>query len=88
MTAPAGALHALAGSIAHQAAKVGAAEDEASVATPFSVAAQREGLEYPGGKLDDVAVVVAVVHSDECVHTGDVARLDNFLDAGTGGLEG
>jgi protein phosphatase PTC7 len=55
----------LAATIAGLAHAIGLREDEQGLLTPFMQAAAEEGYSYPGGKLDDVAVVCGVVRSGE-----------------------
>ena len=51
--------------------------------TPFSLGARADGLHAPGGKEDDLTVVVALVVDDAVEHTArDAARRDNFGAAG------
>jgi protein phosphatase PTC7 len=69
-------LDELAAAIAAEAVRVGHLQDDPKVTTPFSMAAAREGLRSPGGKLDDVAVVTAVVWGDEAARSGPL--LSNF----------
>ena len=57
----AAAVQALAEAVATEAVRVGNLQDDTATHTPFSEEARTEGYEYPGGKLDDVAVVCAVV---------------------------
>jgi len=57
------AIDGLAAAIAHEAALIGGRQDEEGLRTPFQAAAAQEGYHYPGGKLDDVAVVCGVVRS-------------------------
>jgi protein phosphatase PTC7 len=56
-----GDVDALAAAIAAEALRIGELQDDPKVTTPFSQEARAEGYEFAGGKLDDVAVVVAVV---------------------------
>ena len=58
------AVDALAASLAAKANAVGL-QMGAGVRTPFSEAAEKEGYRFPGGKLDDVAVVCGVVCSGD-----------------------
>ena len=60
---PREAVDQLAQSIAARANEVGMREDEEGIVTPFMQSAAKEGLRFVGGKLDDVAVVCAVVRS-------------------------
>lgn len=55
------AIEALAQAVANEASTVGARADDPRTYTPFSQHAAMEGYDAPGGKLDDVAVVCAVV---------------------------
>lgn len=59
------AVDQLAQSIAARANEVGMREDEEGIVTPFMQSAAKEGLRFVGGKLDDVAVVCAVVRSGD-----------------------
>jgi len=59
------AVDALAKAIAEQANAAGLREDDPELRTPFMVAAAQEGLQFAGGKLDDVAVVCGVVRCGE-----------------------
>lgn len=59
------AVDALAKVIAEQANAAGLREDDPELRTPFMVAAAQEGLQFAGGKLDDVAVVCGVVRCGE-----------------------
>ena len=58
------ALGVLSSDIAEHAVRIGSLEDDAETVSPFSVAAAREGKHYPGGKLDDIAIVVGLVWND------------------------
>lgn len=76
------AVDALAQSIARAAHETGKREDEEGLHTPFEVAASKEGYEFLGGKLDDVAVVCAVVREAAAANQCPPPRsLDNFGDA-------
>jgi len=69
----------LATEIAREAVRVGMAQDDPNVHTPFAMHAQMEGYNYPGGKLDDVAVVCAVVRRGACCEdTRGLRLLSNF----------
>lgn len=71
-------LQQLAAAISAEAAKVGAMEDDTSVVTPFALAAAAENYNFAGGKLDDVAVVVGVVHADaHSLPTGAALQLQH-----------
>jgi hypothetical protein len=54
-------LSSLASAVAKEAVRVGHLQDDPATSTPFSVNAAMEGYQAPGGKLDDVAVVVGLV---------------------------
>jgi len=56
---------ALANAIATEAMSIGQSQDDPKTLTPFSEGARSEGYEYAGGKLDDVAVVVGLVVSND-----------------------
>ena len=59
------AVEALAQAIAEQANAAGLREDDPELRTPFMVSAAHEGLQFAGGKLDDVAVVCGAVRCGE-----------------------
>ena len=65
------------------AAAAAAVFDDAEAVTPFTLGARADGLHAPGGKEDDLTVVVALVVDDAVEHTArDAARRDNFGAAG------
>ena len=67
----------LATAVAKTAASVGRRQDDPSTTTPFAAAARLEGYQMDGGKMDDVAVVCAVVRqSREASASGPV--MHNF----------
>ena len=70
------AVDALAEKIAREAHEVGLREDEEGLHTPFELAAAQEKYKFPGGKLDDVAVVVGLVRAGEAPPTRGL--LSNF----------
>ena len=51
--------------MAKEAVRVGERQDDTTISTPFSVNAGSEGYQAPGGKLDDVAVVVGLVREGD-----------------------
>jgi len=63
--ARAAALRDLAKAIAEKASEIGLRQDDSSIETPFSAGARREGLLWPGGKTDDIAVVVGMLVTAE-----------------------
>jgi len=67
------AVQSVANNLALRAVAVGKCEDDPETTTPFSVSARMEGYDAPGGKLDDVAVVVAVVREGERATTAAMA---------------
>ena len=74
----AAALASLASKLADEARRVGERQDDPAVSTPFSVHAAVEGYQAPGGKLDDVAVVVAMVRQGAADETWQHQLLSNF----------
>lgn len=71
------AVDALAAALAEEASAAGHREDDKELRTPFSEAALQEGYRFDGGKLDDVAVVCAVVRQGE---RPPARRMDNFRE--------
>eukprot|EP00966_Prymnesium_polylepis_P133882 3094705-Prymnesium_polylepis.1 len=68
-------LEAFSGSLARTANAIGSRQDDPSTRTPFGESARGEGYVMEGGKLDDVAVVCAVVRdaSHARRRTGDAS---------------
>lgn len=73
-------LASLASAVAKEAVRVGERQDDPTISTPFSVNASMEGYQAPGGKLDDVAVVVGIVREGAAEETwrGDLSS--NFQE--------
>ena len=74
------ALQAVADALANEAVAVGSREDDPKLATPFSVHAGMEGYTAPGGKLDDVAVVVGVVREGSADPASGLQVTSNFRE--------
>mmetsp|Transcript_33926 Transcript_33926/g.75554 ORF Transcript_33926/g.75554 Transcript_33926/m.75554 type:complete len:348 (+) Transcript_33926:65-1108(+) len=77
-------LEELAVSLATHAQQVATDETKQDKPTPWSVAARSEGLDFPGGKLDDTTVVVALAglaaddSNLEAPPAGHLPELHNF----------
>lgn len=69
-TGIAGHLDALAGRIVKLARNVG--ENEESGVTPFTINARQDGLDAPGGKLDDATVVLGLVVRPTLIDSADL----------------
>jgi len=74
------ALQAVADALANEAVAVGSREDDPKTTTPFSVHAGMEGYTAPGGKLDDVAVVVGVVREGSAESAAGLRLSSNFRE--------
>ena len=71
-------LSSLAAAVAKEAVRVGHLQDDPTTSTPFSVNAAMEGYQAPGGKLDDVAVVVGLVREGPADETWRGELSSNF----------
>ena len=71
-------LSSLAAAVAKEAVRVGHLQDDPATSTPFSVNAAMEGYQAPGGKLDDVAVVVGLVREGPADETWRGELSSNF----------
>ena len=71
-------LASLASAEAKEAVRVGERQDDPTISTPFSVNASTEGYQAPGGKLDDVAVVVGIVREGAAEETWRGGLSSNF----------
>ena len=70
----------MADALANEAVAVGSRDDDPKLATPFSVHAGMEGYTAPGGKLDDVAVVVGVVREGSADPASGLQVTSNFRE--------